>query len=311
MLKNKRIKKQTYCPLIATVDGPITVNNEKYDQRRKTPEIKIISKTKRGLQILTGEATKSIVGANKDHLTMPHIPTTVTYLNQKNAKHNSPTKRSAEKLLSGIQDKKELARNSKKVRRNSTEFCSPTAVVTERSQMTKLQEVPSPQNEKQSVQKQKNKNSKQLTVDPVTNKEDSIEVPFSESPKLPLIHKEQETELERKQSISFNRDDPAANDELTRSLAYYDIHVLEPFYISENFDDKNMAYQSTSKLDKTAEQVNDNTHAPSETNSTEKRKDMQDSLSESVAKSTECSLPFSAVIPDNDSLMEGVFDVRY
>ena len=326
--KNERRKKPTSCRPIDTVDEPITVNNEEEDQQSKIPKQKIITRTKRVLW--KPQAKEPIVGVNKDQVTAPQTPPTLTSLNGKKAKHSSlPNNHlySGEKLT-GKQDQKKVTRNRKKVQRDSREVCSPTDVVTDMSQVTKKHEIPSPLLKgKETVQKWNRTNSPP-TLKAVTNEEVYIEEPSSEPTKLPLTTKELETdtlqlpELEREQSVSVNGEDPVAKDtpslpegkqvidETIRSLIYSHPLVIETVPILENFDDENKAYPSPSKLDKIAEQRNYSTK-PAETNSPEKRKDIQDLPSDCVTKNTECCLPFSGVISHNDSLMEGAFDVRY
>ena len=329
--KNERRKKQTSCCPIDTVDESITVNNEEEDQQSKIPKQKVITRTKRVLW--KPQAKEPIVGVNKDQvMTAPQTPPTLTSLNGKKAKHSSPPNNhlySGEKLTEK-QDQKKVTRNRKKVQRDSREVCSPTDVVTDMSQVTKKHEIPSPLLKgKETVQK-RNRTNSPPTLKAVTNEEVYIEEPSSEPTKLPLTTKELETDtfqlpkLEREQSVSVNREDPVAKDtpslpegkqvidETIRSLIYSHPLVIETVPILENFDDENKAYPSPSKLEKIAEKRNDSAKlALSETNSSEKRKDMQESPSDSVTKSTECSLPFSGIISHNDSLMEGFFHVRY
>ena len=157
------------------------------------------------------------------------------------------------------------------------------------------------------------------------NEEVHDEEHFSdEPPNLYLTANEQEMEslempeLEGVQSVSVSKGDQVlkdipsqkrkSGDKNKNSLTYSHSLVVETVSISESSDDENMA--SPPKLDKIAEERNDGpklTH--SETNSSENRKDMQDSPSDSFVKSTE-SLPFSGIISYNSSLMEVSFDVR-
>ena len=140
------------------------------------------------------------------------VDETIAVNNEEDDQRSPPNNHlSGEKLPSGIQDGQKLTRNCKKVQRGRRELCFPTDVVTDKSQVTKEHDVPSPLKEKEIVQRKTNSNPHTLKA--VTNKEVCIEETSSEPPKLPLTAKERDTEttplpgLEREQSVSVNGED--------------------------------------------------------------------------------------------------------
>ena len=68
---------------------------------------------------------------------------------------------------------------------------------------------------------------------------------------------------------------------------------------------------ASTALNKVGEKKDSLKLTSSETNTSEKMKEIQDSPSESVANSSECSLTFAGIISHNPLLMESSFDVRY
>ena len=126
------------------------------------------------------------------------------------------------------------------------------------------------------TKKKKKAISKSPTLGAIINEEVYMDEPLSETPsqKLSLIAKQQETKTVELSELEQIRDAPTA-------------------------------------LNKVGEKKDSLKLTSSETNTSEKMKEIQDSPSESVANSSECSLTFAGIISHNPLLMESSFDVRY
>ena len=132
------------------------------------------------------------------------------------------------------------------------------------------------------------------------------------------------SELEKVQSVSVNKEDQvvkdipplqkgkSVSDKTNSSLKYsYPSPIPETVSISESFEDEGKtSLSSPTTLNKISEKKDNLKFISSETYPSEKIKEMQDSPSEPVTNSTECSLTFAGITPFNPSLMESSFDVR-
>ena len=280
--EKERMKKQTSCPPIMV---QIAVNDDQEgEQEQLSPESNPANQ--RGLKELSKTPSKLSVDQQNVNIGHPLM----------------------------------LTRSSKTVKRNSQELYSQTDVVTDMPQVTK-EHVPSPPKKKKKIF------SKPSTLGAIINEEVYIDEPFSETPKLSLIAKEREkktlelSELEKVQSVSVNqvvKDIPllqkgkSVSDKTNSSLKYsYPSPIPETVSISESFEDEGKtSLSSPTTLNKIGEKKDNLKFISSETYPSEKIKEIQDSPSEPVTNSTECSLTFAGITPFNPSLMESRFDVR-
>ena len=145
------------------------------------------------------------------------------------------------------------------------------------SQIDVVTDMPQVTKEHPSPTKKKKKAiSKSPTLGAIINEEVYMDEPLSETPsqKLSLIAKQQETKTVELSELEQIRDAPTA-------------------------------------LNKVGEKKDSLKLTSSETNPSEKMKEIQDSPSEFIANSSECSLTFAGIISHNPLLMESSFDVRY